>query len=385
MTAPGSNPASPRCGTPPWRSGPWPRRACRRSIPPWPRPLPGCWPNRFSNPGTGASSARTCRRGAGPSSFVNNWYPDVDDSSMVLVALKEGLADTAKHQAALQRGINWCLGMQSKNGGFASFDKDNTKEWLNAIPFGDLKALVDPPTEDITGPHPGDDGGLRSRPGPPRGRPGPGFPAPHPAPRGPLVGTLGGQLPLRHLVGAGGPAAHRRRHEPALRPPGGGLAQGPPEPRRRLGRGLRVLPPPGTHGPGAVHRLPDRLGPLGAHGRGRSPGPGSEGGGRLPGQDPERPGPLGRGALHRHRLPQPLHDSLSPLSGLFSLDGPGGVCAGAQGPGGRMGAAHDPGAEYQEFRCITFCEGGRLLHHRRGTAPPCPYLVGSILVERGCA
>jgi squalene-hopene/tetraprenyl-beta-curcumene cyclase len=59
--------------------------------------------------------------------------------------------DTAKHQAALQRGINWCLGMQSKNGGFASFDKDNTKEWLNAIPFGDLKALVDPPTEDITG------------------------------------------------------------------------------------------------------------------------------------------------------------------------------------------------------------------------------------------
>ena len=83
--------------------------------------------------------------------FVNNWYPDVDDSSMVLLALKEGLVDAAQHQAALQRGINWCLGMQSKNGGFASFDKDNTKEWLNAIPFGDLKALVDPPTEDITG------------------------------------------------------------------------------------------------------------------------------------------------------------------------------------------------------------------------------------------
>jgi squalene-hopene/tetraprenyl-beta-curcumene cyclase len=67
------------------------------------------------------------------------------------MALKEGLADPVKHHAALQRGINWCLGMQCKNGGFASFDKDNTKEWLNAIPFGDLKALVDPPTEDITG------------------------------------------------------------------------------------------------------------------------------------------------------------------------------------------------------------------------------------------
>ncbi len=83
--------------------------------------------------------------------FVNNWYPDIDDSSMVLVALKEGLVDPGKHQGALQRGIDWCLGMQSENGGFASFDKDNTKEWLNAIPFGDLKALVDPPTEDITG------------------------------------------------------------------------------------------------------------------------------------------------------------------------------------------------------------------------------------------
>jgi squalene-hopene/tetraprenyl-beta-curcumene cyclase len=83
--------------------------------------------------------------------FVNNWYPDVDDSSMVLLAIKEGVADPAKHQAALQRGINWCLGMQCKNGGFAAFDKDNTKDWLNQIPFGDLKALVDPPTEDITG------------------------------------------------------------------------------------------------------------------------------------------------------------------------------------------------------------------------------------------
>ncbi|MDP3182677.1 MAG: squalene--hopene cyclase [Desulfobaccales bacterium] len=83
--------------------------------------------------------------------FFNNWYPDIDDSSMVLVALKEGLVDTQKHKGALKQGIDWCLGMQSENGGFASFDKDNTKEWLNAIPFGDLKALVDPPTEDITG------------------------------------------------------------------------------------------------------------------------------------------------------------------------------------------------------------------------------------------
>jgi squalene-hopene/tetraprenyl-beta-curcumene cyclase len=83
--------------------------------------------------------------------FVNNWYPDIDDSAVVLMALKEGLAEPADHQTALATGFAWCLGMQSKNGGFAAFDADNTKEWLNAIPFADLKALIDPPTEDVTG------------------------------------------------------------------------------------------------------------------------------------------------------------------------------------------------------------------------------------------
>lgn len=83
--------------------------------------------------------------------FVNHWYPDIDDSAMVLMALKEALGEITPHKWAIDRGIAWCLGMQSKNGGFAAFDVDNTKEWLNAIPFADLKALIDPPTEDVTG------------------------------------------------------------------------------------------------------------------------------------------------------------------------------------------------------------------------------------------
>ena len=82
--------------------------------------------------------------------FHNNWYPDVDDSAVVLMALAEGLPDQRPHRTALDRGIAWCLGMQSENGGFAAFDTDNTKAWLNAIPFADLKALIDPPTEDVT-------------------------------------------------------------------------------------------------------------------------------------------------------------------------------------------------------------------------------------------
>ncbi len=83
--------------------------------------------------------------------FHNNWYPDIDDSAVVLMALAEGLPDRQRHRTALDRGLHWCLGMQSSNGGFAAFDTDNTKAWLNAIPFADLKALIDPPTEDVTG------------------------------------------------------------------------------------------------------------------------------------------------------------------------------------------------------------------------------------------
>jgi len=40
--------------------------------------------------------------------------------------------------------------MQSQNGGFASFDVDNTRYYLNEIPFADHGALLDPPTSDVT-------------------------------------------------------------------------------------------------------------------------------------------------------------------------------------------------------------------------------------------
>ena len=84
--------------------------------------------------------------------FLNDWYPDVDDSGFVMIALK-GIAvkDRKSMNGAIKRGINWCLGMQSKNGGWGAFDKDNTKYLLNKIPFADLEALIDPPSADLTG------------------------------------------------------------------------------------------------------------------------------------------------------------------------------------------------------------------------------------------
>jgi len=84
--------------------------------------------------------------------FQNDWYPDVDDSGYVMLALRDiQVTDPGRRDAALQRGLDWCLGMQSSNGGWGAFDRDNTKHLLNKIPFADLEALIDPPTADLTG------------------------------------------------------------------------------------------------------------------------------------------------------------------------------------------------------------------------------------------
>ena len=84
--------------------------------------------------------------------FLNDLYPDVDDSGFVIMAIKDIKVRDKKHkEQAIKRGIDWCLGMQSENGGWGAFDKDNTKHFLNKIPFADLEALIDPPTADLTG------------------------------------------------------------------------------------------------------------------------------------------------------------------------------------------------------------------------------------------
>ena len=84
--------------------------------------------------------------------FLNDWYPDVDDSGIVMMAIKDvKVKNVRAKEDAIKRGIAWCLGMQSKDGGWGAFDKDNTKHILNKIPFADLEALIDPPTADLTG------------------------------------------------------------------------------------------------------------------------------------------------------------------------------------------------------------------------------------------
>jgi squalene-hopene/tetraprenyl-beta-curcumene cyclase len=84
--------------------------------------------------------------------FNNEFYPDVDDSGMVLLALDKVANPRERYQHEVaQRAINWIFAMQCKNGGWASFDKDNTKMIFQYIPFADHNAMLDPPTVDITG------------------------------------------------------------------------------------------------------------------------------------------------------------------------------------------------------------------------------------------
>jgi squalene-hopene/tetraprenyl-beta-curcumene cyclase len=84
--------------------------------------------------------------------FENEFYPDNDDTSVVLVALcKSVLPDEEEKRKQMVRGIRWFLKMQGSDGGWGAFDKDNNKKILNNIPFADHGALLDPSTADLTG------------------------------------------------------------------------------------------------------------------------------------------------------------------------------------------------------------------------------------------
>lgn len=84
--------------------------------------------------------------------FTNHWFPDVDDTAVVIMALDRlGLNNEAQKCEACRLGIEWVLTMQCSQGGWAAFDKNNNGDFLNRTPYGDLKAMIDPNTADLTG------------------------------------------------------------------------------------------------------------------------------------------------------------------------------------------------------------------------------------------
>ncbi|MBO1047539.1 MAG: squalene--hopene cyclase [Dolichospermum sp. DEX182a] len=89
--------------------------------------------------------------GAWAFEFENRFYPDVDDSAVVVMALHQAkLPNEELKKQAIDRALNWIATMQCKPGGWAAFDLDNDQEWLNSVPYGDLKAMIDPNTADVT-------------------------------------------------------------------------------------------------------------------------------------------------------------------------------------------------------------------------------------------
>ncbi|MGG6265352.1 squalene--hopene cyclase [Leptolyngbya sp. AN03gr2] len=89
--------------------------------------------------------------GAWAFEFENRFYPDVDDSAVIVMALDLlRMPNEAEKQQAIVRCVNWISTMQCKPGGWAAFDLDNDQDWLNAMPYGDLRAMIDPNTADVT-------------------------------------------------------------------------------------------------------------------------------------------------------------------------------------------------------------------------------------------
>jgi squalene-hopene/tetraprenyl-beta-curcumene cyclase len=85
--------------------------------------------------------------------FANDLYPDTDDTAEVVLALRrvaEAHPTPPAVRAAVDRGVAWTVGMQSRDGGWGAFDADNTRQLANTLPFCDFGEVIDPPSADVT-------------------------------------------------------------------------------------------------------------------------------------------------------------------------------------------------------------------------------------------
>jgi squalene-hopene/tetraprenyl-beta-curcumene cyclase len=108
---------------------------------------------QIQTPGDWSFKLPTVEPGGWSFERANLKYPDVDDTAVALIVL--GRLDTDLRQRpdikhAIDRGLAWTLAMQSSNGGWAAFDRDNDKGLLTRIPFCDFGEALDPPSADVT-------------------------------------------------------------------------------------------------------------------------------------------------------------------------------------------------------------------------------------------
>ncbi|MGC1386677.1 MAG: squalene--hopene cyclase [Steroidobacteraceae bacterium] len=103
----------------------------------------------LDEPGDWQANRPGLRGGGWAFQFANSYYPDLDDTAVVAWSMYQA-PNAADYSESVSRALDWLVGMQSADGGFAAFDADNTSHYLNKIPFADHGALLDPPTSDVT-------------------------------------------------------------------------------------------------------------------------------------------------------------------------------------------------------------------------------------------
>ena len=98
----------------------------------------------LDEPGDWRSNREELQGGGWAFQFANDHYPDLDDTAVVAWSMHQS-RNSERYNESVRRALNWLVGMQSSDGGFAAFDADNTSYYLNKIPFADHGALLDPP------------------------------------------------------------------------------------------------------------------------------------------------------------------------------------------------------------------------------------------------
>src|ERR1700722_7295322 len=107
--------------------------------------------NQILGPGDWQVKNKRAAPGGWAFEFQNDFYPDVDDTAFVLMALgRVADPDSERLRRSMQRGLAWLVSMQNEDGGWGAFDHENNLQFLNHIPFADHNAMLDPSTADVT-------------------------------------------------------------------------------------------------------------------------------------------------------------------------------------------------------------------------------------------
>jgi squalene-hopene/tetraprenyl-beta-curcumene cyclase len=105
--------------------------------------------HQILGPGDWQVKNRDAEPGGWAFEFRNDFFPDVDDTAFVLMALRRAVNDPGRFEQTARRGLAWLLSMQNRDGGWGAFDRDNDNAVLTSIPFADHNAMIDPSSADV--------------------------------------------------------------------------------------------------------------------------------------------------------------------------------------------------------------------------------------------